>query len=173
MGNIGNCFFIYSGNYNHALSHQQMRAAGHVAGLPYMKNDLMGQQQQQQQQPNKSPLNENNFGGPPSYNNGGGGRGQGGGPPSPKTKLKMEQQQQQHAQAAKMAGMSSINNLNNLSHMAQMRMSSIGYNIGMGYNPSPIARPQVGKTLRRIVWVVLFFCVCSEFVATLGLDSDI
>jgi hypothetical protein len=149
-------FFICLGNYNHALSHQQMRAAGHVAGLPYMKNDLMGQQQQQQ--PNKSPLNENNFGGPPSYNNGGGGRAQGGGPPSPKTKLKMEQQQQQqqHAQAAKMAGMSSINNLNNLSHMAQMRMSSIGYNIGMGYNPSPIARPQVGKLFCPMVGVVLF-----------------
>ena len=129
---------IFPGTYNHAMSQQQMRAANHVTGLPYMKNDMGGMGQ-----PNKSPLNENFEQGPPKYNNG---RSQGG-PPSPKTKLKMDQQQQHQqasAAAAKMAaGMSSMNNLNNLNHMAQLRMSTLGYNLGMGYNPSPIARPQV------------------------------
>lgn len=120
------------GSYNHAISQQQLRAANHVTSLPpYMKGDLTGMGQP------KSPLNEN-FGPGPNYNNGRGG----GGPPSPKTKLKLEQQQQAAA-AAKMAGLPTMNNLNNISHMAQMRMNSIGYNLGMNYNPSPIARPQI------------------------------
>lgn len=121
------------GNYNHAMSQQQMRAANHVTGLPYMKSDLGGIGQ-----PNKTQLNENFGPGPNNYNNG---RSQGG-PPSPKTKLKMEQQHQQQA-AAKMAGMSSMNNLNNLRHVAQVQMNSLGYNVGMSYSPSPIARPQI------------------------------
>lgn len=147
-----NFFFSPAGTYNHAMSQQQLRAANHVTGLPYMKSDLSGMGQ-----PNKSPLNDN-FGPGPNYNNGG--RSQGG-PPSPKTKLKMEQQQQQQAAAAKMAGLSSMNNLNNLSHIAQMRMNSIGYNIGMSYNPSPIARPQVAhmwsgsqQTMNILSWLL-------------------
>ena len=134
------CIFV-AGSYNHAMSQQQLRAASHVAGHPYMKSDLSGMGQQP-----KSPLNDNFL---PNYNNGRGG----GGPPSPKTKMKIEQQQQQHQHqaAAKMAGMSSMNNLNNLSHIAQMRMNSIGYNLSMGYNPSPIARPQV-----HLIYFILF-----------------
>jgi len=110
------------GSYNHAMSQQQIRA-NHVAGLPFIKPDLPGLNNQ------KSGLSDN-FGN--SYN------GRSAGPPSPKTKLKIEQQQQQQAKMAA-AGM------NNLTQLAQLRMSSLGYNIGIpgvtaGY-PSPIARP--------------------------------
>jgi len=104
------------------MSQQQIRA-NHVAGLPFIKPDLPGLNNQ------KSGLSDN-FGN--SYN------GRSAGPPSPKTKLKIEQQQQQQAKMAA-AGM------NNLTQLAQLRMSSLGYNIGIpgvtaGY-PSPIARP--------------------------------
>ena len=106
------------------MSQQQIRA-NHVAGLPFIKPDLPGLNNQ------KSGLSDN-FGN--SYN------GRSAGPPSPKTKLKIEQQQQQQAKMAA-AGM------NNLTQLAQLRMSSLGYNIGIpgvtaGY-PSPIARPPV------------------------------
>jgi len=114
------------GSYNHAMSQQQLRA-NHVAGLPFMKGgDLTGLGNQ------KSPLGDN-FGN--NYNN------RPGGPPSPKTKIKLEQQQQQ----AKMAA--GMNNLNSLNQLAQLRISSLAYNMGIpgvqpGY-PSPIARPQM------------------------------
>ena len=119
------------GTYNHALSQQQMRA-NHVAGLPFMKNDMSGLGNQ------KSPLGDN-FGTGPSYN---------GRPSSPKTK-QQQQQQQHHQQQAKLAA-AGINNMNQL---AQLRMSSLGYGMGIpgvqpGY-PSPIARPQVGVSKKR------------------------
>ena len=116
-----------SGSYNHAMSQQQIRA-NHVAGLPFIKSELPGLNNQ------KSGLGEN-------FNNSYNGRSNG--PPSPKTKLKIEQQQQQ--QQAKMAAAG----MNNLTQLAQLRMSSLGYNIGIpgvtpGY-PSPIARPPASK----------------------------
>jgi len=74
-----------------------------------------------------------------------------GGPPSPKTKLKMAQQQEQ---AKITANMNNLQNLNNLNALAQMqRTMGLGQYNPLGglvqptvpgqYNPSPIARPQV------------------------------
>ena len=74
-----------------------------------------------------------------------------GGPPSPKTKLKMAQQQEQ---AKITANMNNLQNLNNLNALAQMQRSmGLGQYNPLGglvqptvpgqYNPSPIARPQV------------------------------
>ena len=105
--------------------------ANHVAGLPFMKNDMSGLGNQ------KSPLGDN-FGTGPSYN---------GRPSSPKTK--------QHHQQAKLAA-----GINNMNQLAQLRMSSLGYNMGIpgvqpGY-PSPIARPQVKFSKRQ-------FCTGSDF----------
>jgi len=75
-----------------------------------------------------------------------------GGPPSPKTKLKMAQQQEQAKITANMNNL----NLNNLNALAQMQRSmGLGQYNHLGglvqptvpgqYNPSPIARPQVGQ----------------------------
>jgi hypothetical protein len=129
------------GSYNHALSaQQQLRAANHVASLPFMKNDLSAALSNQQ----KNQLGSNDFGGGGAANFGNGGAAvnnrsvHSGGPASPKTKLKMEQHQQQQQQQA-----ASLNQ-----QLVQMRMG-LGYNMGMagvqpGY-PSPIARPQMSQ----------------------------
>lgn len=113
------------------MSQQQMRA-NHVAGMPFLKND-MGQP--------KSPSISESFGS--SYASP---VGRTAGPPSPKTKLKLAQQQE----AAKMSmnNMNSMNNLNanmNALHQIQRMGQLGGYNMPnmAGYNPSPIARPQV------------------------------
>ena len=107
------------------MSQQQMRANHVAAGLPYMKNDITGLGNQ------KSPLGDNFSSAQGGYN------GRSGGPPSPKTKMKLDQQHQQ-----KLANMNQMLRMNSL--------SGLGYNIGIpgaqhGY-PSPIARPQVGNT---------------------------
>merc|ERR1719219_1029342 len=116
--------------YNSSVPHmsQQQLRANHVQGVPFLKND-MGQP--------KSPSISESFGS--SYASP---VGRGTGPPSPKTKLKLAQQQE----AAKMT----MNNMNNLNALAQMqRMGGLGgYSMGglpnmAGYNPQPIARPQV------------------------------
>merc|ERR1719341_143735 len=123
----------------HALSQQQLRANA-VAGMPFLKSDQA-----------KSPVSISDSGFTATacpYN----GRATNpGGPPSPKTKLKMAQQQEQ---AKITANMNNLQNLNNLNALAQMQRSmGLGQYNPLGglvqptvpgqYNPSPIARPQV------------------------------
>merc|ERR1719471_1320187 len=126
-----------------ALSHQVRASA--VAGMPFQKMDQA-----------KSPVSHHDSSGytaVPPYN--GRATNPPAGPPSPKTKLKIAQQQEQ----AKMnAGMNSLN-INNLNALAQMqRNMNLGHfnnvsgllpqpNVAAGqYNPSPIARPQVSHS---------------------------
>lgn len=123
-----------SGVHMSQQQQQQQMRANHVAGMPvsFQKND-MGQP--------KSPSISESFGS--SYASP---VGRTAGPPSPKTKLKLAQQQE----AAKMS-MTNMNNLNmnvNALHQIQRMGQLGGYNVGgmanmAGYNPSPIARPQV------------------------------
>ena len=123
-----------------ALSHQVRASA--VAGMPFQKMEQA-----------KSPVSHHDTSGytpVPPYN--GRATNPSAGPPSPKTKLKIAQQQEQ----AKMnAGMNSLN-INNLNALAQMqRTMNLGHfnnvsgllqqpTVPGQYNPSPIARPQVG-----------------------------
>ena len=130
--------------YN-ALASAQMRANA-VAGMPFKMSDQA-----------KSPVSINDTGfnttAVPPYN----GRATNAppGPPSPKTKLKIAQQQEQAKLTASMNNL----NINNLNALAQMQRSmQLGQHFnnlsglvqqqqtvaGAGqYNPSPIARPQV------------------------------
>ena len=131
--------------YN-ALASAQMRANA-VAGMPFKMSDQA-----------KSPVSINDTGfnttAVPPYN----GRATNAppGPPSPKTKLKIAQQQEQAKLTASMNNLN-INNLNalaqmqrsmqlgqhfnNLSGLVQQQQQTVA---GAGqYNPSPIARPQV------------------------------
>ena len=124
-----------------ALSHQVRASA--VAGMPFQKMDQA-----------KSPVSHHDSSGytaVPPYN--GRATNPPAGPPSPKTKLKIAQQQEQ----AKMnAGMNSLN-INNLNALAQMqRTMNLGHfnnvsgllqqpTVAGQYNPSPIARPQVSE----------------------------
>merc|ERR1719442_99117 len=81
-----------------------------------------------------------------------------GGPPSPKTKLKMAQQQEQAKLSNMTASMNNLN-INNLNALAQMqRNMQLGQHfnnlsglvqqqtVAGQYNPSPIARPQVSHS---------------------------
>jgi len=123
----------------HALSQQQLRANA-VAGMPFLKSD-------QAKSPGAVSISDTGFTATACPYNGRATNQ--GGPPSPKTKLKLAQQQEQ----AKM-NMNNLQNLNNLNALAQMqRTMGLGqYNPLSGlvqptvpgqYNPSPIARPQV------------------------------
>jgi len=123
----------------HALSQQQLRANA-VAGMPFLKSD-------QAKSPGAVSISDTGFTATACPYNGRATNP--GGPPSPKTKLKLAQQQEQ----AKM-NMNNLQNLNNLNALAQMQRSmGLGqYNPLSGlvqptvpgqYNPSPIARPQV------------------------------
>jgi len=125
-----------------ALSHQVRASA--VAGMPFQKMEQA-----------KSPVSHHDTSGytpVPPYN--GRATNPSAGPPSPKTKLKIAQQQEQ----AKMnAGMNSLN-INNLNALAQMqRTMNLGHfnnvsgllqqpTVPGQYNPSPIARPQVSHS---------------------------
>ena len=133
--------------YSNALhaANAQMRANA-VAGMPFLKNDQA-----------KSPVSMNDTGfnttAVPPYN----GRATNAppnGPPSPKTKLKIAQQQEQAKLNAGINNLN-INNLSNLNALAQMqRNMQLGHfnnlsglvqhqTVAGQYNPSPIARPQV------------------------------
>ena len=131
-----------------ALANAQLRASA-VAGMPFLKNDQQA----------KSPVSINDTGfnssAVPPYN----GRATNpppAGPPSPKTKLKMAQQQEQ---AKITAGINNLN-INNLNALAQMQRSmQLGHfnnlsglvqqqTVAGQYNPSPIARPQVSQTIK-------------------------
>ena len=76
---------------------QQLRAnhqVNHVASLPFIKNDLSAALSNQQ----KNQLAGNDFNTAPNFGGGGGANNRtAAGPTSPKTKLKIEQQQQQQA----------------------------------------------------------------------------
>ena len=128
----------------HALSQQQLRASA-VAGMPFLKSE-------QAKSPGAVSISDTGFTATACPYNGRATNP--GGPPSPKTKLKMAQQQEQ---AKITANMNNLQNLNNLNALAQMqRTMGLGqYNPLSGlvqptvpgqYNPSPIARPQVVST---------------------------
>ena len=156
--------------YNALASAQasaQLRA--NVAGMPFMKSDAGGHA--------KSPVSITDAGfnttAVPPYNGRATNAGPGG-PPSPKTKLKMAQQQEQAKLSNMTASMNNLN-INNLNALAQMqRNMQLGQHfnnlsglvqqqtVAGQYNPSPIARPQVADHRPLKGDVNLIICNCRS-----------